>query len=116
MTNPLQAIEHGLETVGKDIAIGVEDIVHVGEDVFKVLTDAKSLAPAFKTELAQLVTDAEPIATALAPVIAASGENVALDIATVAPVLADLKKLVGDFISFMPTLKTAVADLEADTK
>jgi len=116
MSNPIASIGHGLETVGKDIAIGVADVLHVGEDVFKVLTDAKTLAPAFKTELATLIADAEPIATVLAPVIAASGENVALDIAAVAPVLNDLKKLVSDFVTFMPTLKTALADLEADTK
>jgi hypothetical protein len=116
MSNPLKAIGHGLETVGKDIVIGVEDIAHVGEDVFRVLTDAKSLAPAFKTELAQLITDGEPIAAALTPAIAAGGENVALDLAAVAPVLADLKTFVAHFVSFLPTLKQAVADLEADVK
>jgi len=69
-------------------------VVHVGSDIFKVLTDAQKLSPAFKAELTQLVADASPIAVALGPVIASEGSNVAADLAAVAPVIADLKKLV----------------------
>jgi hypothetical protein len=39
-----------------------------------------------------------------------------IDVAAVAPVIADLKRLVSDFVSFMPTLKQALAELEADIK
>jgi hypothetical protein len=114
MSTAFQKIESVAVTAGKDIGHVVEDVITVGDSVVKVLTDAKTLAPAFKSELATLIADAEPIATVLSPIIVAGGSNVALDLAAVAPVLADLKKLVADFVAFLPTLKTAVADLEAD--
>ena len=107
---PFQKIEHVAETVGKDVAHLAADIIHVGEDVFKVLSDTKTLAPAFRAELSTLIADTQPIATALAPAIAAGGENVGLDMAAVARVLANLKKLVSDFVAFLPTLRTAVSD------
>jgi hypothetical protein len=102
------------ETAGKDIEHVAEDVVGVGSDLLNLLTQAKQLAPAFKTELATLIADVEPIAAVLAPVIATGGENPLLDLAAVGPVLADLKKLIADFIAFLPTLELAIADVKAD--
>ena len=102
--------------VEKKVAVAVEDVVHVGSDVFKILADVKTLTPAFRAELGTLIADASPIAIALSPIIASNGSNVAADLAAVAPVLADLKKLVADFVAFLPTLKLAATDLAADTK
>jgi hypothetical protein len=82
-----------VETVAKDVVAGVEKVVGIGEDVFRVLTSANQLAPAFKTELAQLITDGEPIVAALTPAIAAGGENVALDLAAIAPVCGSLRRI-----------------------
>jgi len=70
----------------------------------------------FKAEISTLIADAAPIATALTPIIASEGSNVAADLAAVALVLPSLKKLVADFVTFLPTLKIAVADLAADVK
>ncbi len=110
------SIETVAKTAGKDIAHVAEDVIGVGSDLLNLLTQAKQLAPAFKSELATLISDVQPIATALAPAIAAGGENPILDLAAVGPVLADLKKLVADFIAFMPTLELAIADVKADVK
>jgi hypothetical protein len=112
----MNKFESVVETIGKDVVAAVKDVVGVGEDVFRVLTDANKLAPAFKTELAQLITDGEPIVAALAPIVASEGTNITLDLAAVAPVLADIRKLVADFVAFLPTLKQAVSDLEADVR
>lgn len=116
MSNPFATIGHGLETAAKDVAHVCEEIVHVATDIVAVLEDTQKLTPAFKTELAMLIADVQPIAGVLSPVIAANGTNIALDLAAIAPTLADIKKLVADFISFLPTLKAAVAQLEADVK
>jgi hypothetical protein len=115
-TNPLQKFEQVAAKVGTDIVHGVEDIVHVSEDVLRVLSSAQTLAPAFKTELAQLISDAQPIAAALAPDIASGGTNIAVDLASIGPLLPAIKTLVSHFIQFLPTLKLAVSDVEADVK
>jgi hypothetical protein len=115
-TNPFAKIEHVAEVIGTDIVHGVEVAVHVGTDVLKVLTSAKTLAPAFKSELSQLISDAQPIAAALAPDIASGGTNIAVDLASIGPLLPAIKTLVSHFIQFLPTLKLAVSDVEADVK
>ena len=56
------------------------------------------------------------IVTALSPIVVSDGSNLTQDLAAVAPVLASLKLLVTDFLTFLPTLKLAVADIAADTK
>jgi len=114
--NPLQKIEHVAVLIEQDVVKGVEKVITVGSDVYRVLTSVNQLAPGFKAELCTLIADAQPIATALAPVIASEGTNIAIDLAAVAPVLADIKRLVADFVAFLPTLKQAVADLESDFK
>jgi hypothetical protein len=116
MSDPLSKVVSVAVDVEKKIVVGVEDVVHVGSDVFKVLSEVKTLTPAFKAELATLVTDAGPLAAALSPIIASEGSNVAADLAAVAPVLADLKKLVSDFVAFLPTLKSAVTALTSDVQ
>jgi hypothetical protein len=114
MTNPIHEIETVTVDVAKKIAVGVEDVIHVGSDVFKVLTDLKTLEPTFRAEISTLIADCGPIAAALSPAIAGGGTNVAADLAAVAPVLADIKKLVNDFTSFLPTLKSAVGEITTD--
>ena len=94
--NVFQKVEAGVVTAGKEVVKVAEEIVHVGSDVYRVLTSVNQLAPGFKAELSTLIADAQPIATALAPVIASEGTNIAADLGAVAPVLADLKKLVAD--------------------
>lgn len=107
-------IGHDLKTAGEDVIKGAELVGRIGGDVVKVIEDAKALTPEFKQELAKLVQDAEPLAATLAPVIASEGTDVGLDLAAVAPVLSDIKTLVADFVSFLPTLDKALAELKAD--
>jgi phage-related minor tail protein len=114
MTNPIHEVETVTVNVAKRIAVGVEDVVHVGSDIYKVLSDAKALEPEFKAELSTLLTDCGPIVTAMSPVIAGGGTNVAADLAAIAPVLSDIKKLVTDFTAFLPTLKAAVGEIKTD--
>ena len=109
-----------IETVAVDVehklVHGIEDVVHVGSDLFKLLADAKTLSPQFKVELSTLIADIGPIATVLTPIIASDGDNVAADLAAVAPIFADLKKLASDFVAFLPILTKAIADVEADVQ
>lgn len=114
--NPFPKIESAAISAAKDIAHFAEDATHVGADVLAVLQEIKALTPAFKTELALLVQDIQPLLAALGPVVLAKGENVALDIEVVKPVLADIARLVFDFNQFLPVLKTSIAALEADVK
>jgi hypothetical protein len=114
--NPFQKIEHVAEVIGKDVIHGVDDLVHAGEDVFKVLTSVNELAPVFKQELSQLIADTQPIAAALVPDIASGGTDIAIDIASIGPLLPAIKTLVVHFIAFLPELKQAVADVAADVK
>jgi hypothetical protein len=116
MANPLAVIEKVAVDVEKKIVVGVEDVIHVASDVFKVLSDVKVLTPTFKAELATLLKDATPIVAALSPIVVSEGSNLAADLAAVAPVLTNLKLLVADFLTFLPTLRTAVEALAADVK
>jgi hypothetical protein len=112
--NPIQKIGNIAETVGKDILHGAEDVIGVGETVFKVLSEIKALTPTFKVELAKLIQDAEPIATALAPAIATEGANITVDIEAVTAIYPALKTLVADFVAFLPQLKAAAEELSAE--
>lgn len=117
MSNAITKIEHGAETVGKDALKVVEVVGRAGADLTRVLATAKTLSPAFKAELAKLIADAEPIAAELAPLLATPGyADIGLSIAAIAPVASDVYKLAADFITFMPTLKLAIVDVESDVK
>jgi hypothetical protein len=104
------------ETVGHDIVEGVEDLSHIGTDVFRLLTTANQLTPAFKVELSQLISDAELVSTALAPDILSGGTNVPIDLASLAQLLPAIRIMVTHFVAFLPTLKLAIADVSADVK
>jgi hypothetical protein len=102
--------------VGHDIVTGVEDLSHVGTDVFKLLTTANQLTPAFKVELSQLISDSELVSTALAPDILSGGTNVPIDLASLAQLLPAIRIMVTHFVAFLPTLKLAIADVATDVK
>jgi hypothetical protein len=116
MTNPLAKLESIAVEVEQKTALVFGDVVHVSSDVFKVLCDTKAMTPEFRAELTTLIQDFQPIVTALSPIVVSEGTNIAADLAAVAPVLADLKKMVADAMAFLPTLKAAVAQLDADIK
>lgn len=103
-----------VEHIGTDVKDVAEDVLHVGDAIVEVFAQVKQLAPAFKADIATLIADVEPIVAALTPVIAAGGTNIGIDLAALAPVEADLRKLVADFVSFLPTLKAAIADAKTD--
>ncbi|MGF7180402.1 hypothetical protein [Tunturiibacter psychrotolerans] len=110
------SIKSVAETVGHDVVTGVEDLTHVGTDVFKLLTTAQQLSPAFRVELSQLISDAELVASALAPDIATGGTNIPIDLASLATVLPSVRILVTHFIAFLPTLKLAISEVSSDVK
>lgn len=105
-----------VKKVAADVVTGVKDVFTVGEKVLHVVSTVKQLDPTFAAELKQLINDAQPIATALAPVLAAGGENVVIDIAAIAPIAGAVVKLAQDFITFLPTLESAIAALSTDIK
>jgi hypothetical protein len=95
--NVLQEVAHGLKLAGEDVVKGVEAVISLGGKVIKVVEDAETLTPAFKQALAMFVNDAQPIASALAPIIATQGTNVAVDVAAITPLTSDILKLAKDF-------------------
>lgn len=116
MSNPIETIGHDLKVAGVDVVRGVEYVGRVATDIVRVLSDARELSPAFKQEIATLVNDIEPMAVALGPAVASEGENIALDIAAVEPVLGAIKKVVVDFTNFLPTLRQAISAIKADVQ
>ncbi|HEY3991199.1 MAG TPA: hypothetical protein VGM02_18000 [Acidobacteriaceae bacterium] len=114
MTNVFAEVGHGIETAAKDVIKGAEDVLSVGSKVLKVISDVKAMSPEFKSNLATLVNDAKAIATPLAPVVASGGQNVAADLAALAPVTEDVMKLVKDFIAFLPSVEAALKTVAAD--
>jgi hypothetical protein len=110
------SIKSVAETVGHDIVTGVEDLSHIGVDVYKLLTTAQQLTPAFRTELSQLISDAELVASALAPDILSGGTNIPIDVASLAQLLPAIRIMVTHFVAFLPTLKLAVSEVSSDVK
>jgi hypothetical protein len=114
MNNVFAEIGHGVEVAVKDVVHGAEEVLTVGGKVLKVISDVKAMSPEFKSNLATLVDDAKAIATPLAPVLAGGGENIAADLAALAPVTKDVMKLVKDFIAFLPSVEAALKKVTAD--
>ena len=114
MNNVFAEIGHGIEVAVKDVVKGAEDVLTVGGKVLKVISDVKAMSPEFKSNLATLVDDAKAIAAPLAPVVAGGGENIAADLAALAPVTKDVMKLVRDFIAFLPSVEAALKKVAAD--
>src|ERR1700733_581614 len=107
----MSSIKTVAEHVGKDLVTGFEDLSHVGVDIFKLLTTAQQLSPAFRVELSQLISDAELVASALGPDVLSGGTNVAIDVASLAQLLPSIRVMVQHFVAFLPTLKLAIADV-----
>lgn len=114
INNVFVEIGHSVEVAVKDVVKGAEDVLTIGGKVLKVIADVKAISPEFKANLATLVDDAKAVATPLAPVLATGGENVAVDLAALTPVVKDVMKLVKDFIAFLPTVEAALKTVNAD--
>jgi hypothetical protein len=114
MNHVFVGIGHGVEVAMKDVLQGAEDVLSVGGKVLKVISDVRAMSPEFKTNLAMLVDDAKAIAVPLAPVVAGGGENVAADLAALAPVTEGVLKLVRDFLAFLPSVEAALKKVSAD--
>jgi hypothetical protein len=116
MSNVFVELGHGVEVGVKDVVKGAEDVLTIGGKVLKVISDVRAISPEFKSDLATLVDDAKAIATPLAPVVASGGENVAVDLVALTPVVKDVMKLVKDFIAFLPSIETALKMVYADVE
>lgn len=116
MSNVFVKIGHGVEVGVEDVIKEAGKILSVGGKVIRVIHDVEAMTPQFKDELKQLIDDVKPIAIVLAPVVAAGGKNPIADFAAVEPVIADVIKLVRDFLSFLPALEGALAKLGEDLK
>jgi hypothetical protein len=114
MNHVLAEIGHGVAVVVKDVVQGAEDVLTVGGKVLRVISDVRAMSPEFKSNLATLVDDAKAIAVPLAPVVAGGGENVAADLAALAPVTEGVLKLVRDFLAFLPSVEAALKQVNAD--
>ena len=114
MDHVFAEIGHGVEVAVKDVVQGAEEVLTVGGKVLRVIADVRAMSPEFKSNLAILVDDAKAIAVPLAPVVAGGGENVAADLAALAPVTEGVLKLVRDFLAFLPSVEAALKKVNAD--
>ena len=114
MNRVLAEIGHGVAVAVKDVVQGAEEVLTVGGKVLRVISDVRAMSPEFKSNLAILVDDAKAIAVPLAPVVAGGGENVAADLAALAPVTEGVLKLVRDFLAFLPSVEAALKKVNAD--
>ncbi len=92
---------------------GAEDI---GEKTILVIEEVRILTPEFKTELGTLISDITPLAQKLQPVLASDGSNIGADIDALKAAIPDIKKLVKDFLSFVPVIDGALKTLESDVE
>lgn len=116
-------IGHGIHVGADAVAHGAVDVVHgiqstisAGQKLIRVIHDGRELTPAFKAELATLTDDAKEIAAILGPVLATQGKVVSIDLAAIEPAIEHVVKLVRDFVTFLPTLESAVSKISADIK
>lgn len=109
-----EKVEHGVEVAGKDVVKVVTFGLTEGAKLVKVIETAEKLTPQFKADLQVLVDDVKPIAIALAPALAAEGENIPVDIAALVAVAPQLMKLVKDFLSFVPAVESAFGTIASD--
>jgi hypothetical protein len=114
LNHVLAEIGHGVGVAVKDVVQGAEEVLTVGGKVLRVIADVRAMSPEFKSNLAILVDDAKAIAVPLAPVVAGGGENVAADLAALAPVTEGVLKLVRDFLAFLPSVEAALKKVNAD--
>ena len=114
MNRVLAEIGHGVAVAVKDVVQGAEEVLTVGGKVLRVISDVRAMSPEFKSNLAILVDDAKAIAVPLAPVVAGGGENVAADLAALAPATEGVLKLVRDFLAFLPSVEAALKKVNAD--
>jgi hypothetical protein len=114
MNRVLAEIGHSVAVAVKDVVQGAEEVLTVGGKVLRVISDVRAMSPEFKSNLAILVDDAKAIAVPLAPVVAGGGENVAADLAALAPVTEGVLKLVRDFLAFLPSVEAALKKVNAD--
>lgn len=77
----IEKVEHGVETVGKDIAHVVVEVVKFPAKAEKVFATIETDFPVLKPALLKLVTDGETLAADTTAVISADGLNVTLDLA-----------------------------------
>lgn len=94
----------------------LKDVEDVGEKTILVIEEVRVLTPQFKAELSLLIDDILPVANALQPVLASDGSNIGADIAVLKAAIPDVKKLVADFLKFVPTIETALKTLESDVE
>lgn len=111
-----QAIEtEAKKLVAKPFTL-LKDVEDIGEKTVAVVREVRVLTPQFRAELTQLIDDINPVAAALQPVISSDGTNVGADLTAIKAALPDVKKLVKDFLAFIPTVEAAVKVLKSDVQ
>ncbi len=77
----IEKVEGGIETVAKDIAHVVVEVVKFPAKAEKVFATIETDFPVLKPALLKLITDGEALAADTTAVISADGLNVTLDLA-----------------------------------
>ena len=106
----IEKVEGGIETVGKDIAHVVVEVVKFPAKAEKVFATIETDFPVLKPALLKLVTDGEALAADTTAVISADGLNITLDLAEWNQLLV----IKGDLTAAIAEIETAYAAINTD--
>jgi hypothetical protein len=113
MSNPIQAIGHGLKVAGEDVVKAVEYPVEFLVKAEKVIASAIQDQPEIKTAVLSLIKQAQ---TVIADTVGATAEK-GIDLAADAKALADAEAFFGYFKStFIPLVEEVYTEVAADIK
>jgi flagellar hook assembly protein FlgD len=111
MSNPLEAIGHGVKVAAEDVVKGVADAIEFLPKAEKVIATAIKDDPQVKTAVLELVKQAEAVIGDTASAAADKGINLADD----AKALADAEAFFTWFkTSFVPLVEQIYAEVKTD--
>jgi hypothetical protein len=111
MSNPLEAIGHGLKVAGEDVAHVAVEIVEFLPKASAVIANAIKDEPTVKQAVLDLVKNAEQVFADGAIAVAGKG----VDLVSDAKVLADAEAFFGYFkTEFVPLIEKLYGEVKAD--
>jgi hypothetical protein len=102
-----------LEATGKDIVHVVEEAPKVVDAMGKLLADGITLAPEVKTAIQNIMQAGESVVLAGGGAAASEGKNIALDVSTVGAVQNFIKVFLAEYPILMKAAGQGIADVKA---
>jgi hypothetical protein len=111
MSNPIEAIGHGLKVAAEDVAKAVEYPIEFLVKAEKVLASAIQNQPAIKTAVLNMIKQAETVIADTSTVVADKGFDLTVD----AKALADAEAFFGYFKNtFVPLVEKVYSEVTVD--